>query len=127
MIKALQRADHTRPGKFLAYLKMILRNAAFDWTRKNKKKMEYLKLNTNSMPGTRTAFAEAISKEALQFFDDTVKKLSRRERRVVILRVVEGLCFRDVAKKMKVSPQAARILFWRAKEHLKGFLSYMKA
>lgn len=109
---------------------MVVRNASLDWAKKNRRKMEYLTRNTNSMASiskTRTAFAEAISKEALQFFDDTVKKLSRRERRVVILRVVEGLCFRDVAKKMKVSPQAARILFWRAKENLKGFLSYMKA
>lgn len=106
---------------------MILRNAAFDWARKDKRKQEYIRINTNSMSATRSAFAEAISKEALQFFDSSVKKLSRRERRVVILRVVEGLCFNDVGKKMKLSPQAARILFWRAKENLKGFLKYMKA
>lgn len=127
IIRALQRADKSLPGKFLAYVRMILRNAAFDWARKNKRKMEYLRINTNSQPSTRSAFAEAISKEALQFFDSCVKKLSRKERRVVILRVIEGLCFRDVAKKMKTSPQAARILFWRAKERLRDFLGYMKA
>lgn len=127
MIKAIQRADKSRPGKFLAYLRMIIRNAAFDWSNKNRRKLEYLRINTNSQSDSRSAFAEAISKEALQFFDGCVKKLTRKERRVVLLRVIDGLCFRDIAKKMKTNPQAARVLFWRAKERLRDFLGYMKA
>ena len=125
--KVIRRADVTRPGKFLDYLKVVLRNAALDWARKNKRRMQHLADNTNSLSPARSAFAEAISKEALEFFDDSVSRLSKRERRAVILRVIDGLGFKDIGKKMKLTPQAARILFWRAKQNLRQFMVYMKA
>lgn len=121
----LEKADLSRIKTFLAYLKICLRHNAFDWVRRDKVRRNYLELKQEQT--TRSAFVDVISREAMQFFDGTVRKLPRRERRMLILRVVDGLCFRDIGRKMKMSEVACRAMFWRMKDRLRGFLAYMEA
>lgn len=111
---------------FIGYLRICIRHNAFDWVRHDKVARTFLEHNSREKV-TRSAFAEAISREAMQFFDKAVKKLPRKERRIVIMKVIDGLCFRDISRKMKVTEVCARTAFWRAKQRLSGFLDYMEA
>jgi RNA polymerase sigma factor (sigma-70 family) len=122
IVKAVSRVESSRVSKFLPYLKTILRNAAFDWVRRFKKQQDYLHLNHDL--STRSAFAEAISQEALEIFDGIVSKLPKRMRRIIIMRVVDRLSFGEISKKVKISKVYARGIFFRAKEKLRSLLAY---
>jgi RNA polymerase sigma factor (sigma-70 family) len=124
--KCAERAHRVSPGKIVAYIRAVLRNKAFDWNRRAKRRERYLEFVHDEAP-TRAAFAEAISREALEYFDAVIKKLPRAIRRVVILRVIEKLSYDEIAKKMKITQTAARTRFFRAKQALWEWVSYMKA
>lgn len=122
IVKAISRVDASRVQKFIPYLKTIIRNAAFDWLRRFRKQQDYLYLNHDL--SARSAFAEAISQEALEIFDGIVSKLPKRLRRLVILRVVDRLSYDEISKKMRITVASAKTEFFRVKEKFWSLLTY---
>lgn len=124
--KTIEKIDPAREIKFLPYLYMVVRNRAFDWVRRFCKQREYIKKNSIDVTA-RSAFADAISKEALEMFDRVVKRLTRKERRAILLKVVDQLTFVDIAKKMKITALNARQLVFRARGRLQVWMRDLRA
>jgi RNA polymerase sigma factor (sigma-70 family) len=121
-----QRADPTRPETFLGYLKLVLRNKAFDWLKRWKRQRTYLE-DTRGRTTIRSAYSEVVSREAIQLFRDALETLTRRERRAIIMRVVEELGYADIARQLRVTPVAAKTIVFRAKLRLDEWIKYMRA
>jgi RNA polymerase sigma-70 factor, ECF subfamily len=117
--KCAERADLSKvhPGKLLAYLKMILRNKALDWLRRWKKQRTYIELHHET--SDRSAFAEVICKEAMEFFDGCVLKLPKQYRRAVVLKVVHKLTNEQIAKRLKVPHGTVMSRLFRARQLLR--------
>ncbi len=117
--KCAERADLSRVhrGKLLAYLKMILRNKALDWLRRWKKQRTYIELHHET--SDRSAFAEVICKEAMEFFDKCVLKLPKPYRRAIILKVVHKLTNEQIAKRLKVPHGTIMSRLFRARQILR--------
>lgn len=125
IVKVLERGDLTK--NFLGYLYMTVRNNAQDWYNKWRRQQQYIARNVDAAVTTRTSFAEAISREAMKLFDKVISKMSRKQRRVVILRVIHLLSFEEIEKKTKIKKGAARQIFFRAKIHLEEWVEYLRA
>lgn len=119
--KTLQRIDPSRDIKFLAYLRMVTKNRALDWLRKFLRQKAYMERASTDLLA-RSAFAEAISHEALKTFDIMVKRLSKKERRAIVMKVVGQLTFEEISKKMKVPPSHVRQLVFRARGRLQVWM-----
>jgi RNA polymerase sigma factor (sigma-70 family) len=124
--KAIERVDPARITKFLAYLKMVIRNQSLDWLKKSVKQRTYLKRASTHLT-TRSAFAEAISREALKVFDEVVLRLTRRERRAFLMRVIDRLSFEKIAKRLKTTSTNAKTIVFRARQRLQGWMGYLRA
>jgi RNA polymerase sigma-70 factor (ECF subfamily) len=114
--KCAERTDlsRIRPGKLLAYLKMILKNKALDWLRRWKRQRTYYELHHDG--ADRGAFAEVICREAMEFFDRCVLKLPKEYRKAIILKVVHKLTNEQIAKRLKVPRGTIMSRLFRARK-----------
>jgi RNA polymerase sigma-70 factor, ECF subfamily len=64
----------------------------------------------------------AIEQEAATSFDNALTKLSEDDRRVVLLRRIEGYTNQQVAKLLEITPQAASMRYLRAIRRLKELM-----
>lgn len=123
--KAAERVSSDRPTYFLAWLQAIARNMAFHWIRDNGIHEKILM----GLPkrAERSAFASAMSREAVSFFDSEVKRLTENQRRALLMRIVDRLSFDEIGVAMKMRAGTARALVHRARHRLAEWLGYMRA
>ncbi len=105
---------------------MVVRNRALDWLKRWKRQRTYLE-KTRGSAVTRSAYAEAVSREAVQLFQEALETLTERERRAIIMRAVEDLGYAEIARKLRITPITARMTVFRAKIYLEDWLKYMRA
>jgi RNA polymerase sigma-70 factor (ECF subfamily) len=72
--------------------------------------------------GVASPSAQARRREAAALLADQLARLPEDYREVIILRNLEGLAFEEVARRMGRSPGAARVLWMRALDRLRGLL-----
>jgi RNA polymerase sigma factor (sigma-70 family) len=124
VVRALERLEVDRPTNFMAWLFQIARNLCRHFIRDRKATQRMLE--NQSRRNARSAFADAITREALQVFDVEFQRLTPRQRRVFLMRIIDRLSFREIGQKMELRPGAARAVFHRAKERLGTWLGYMR-
>lgn len=94
----------------MALLHTITKNYCLNLLRENKKytlsDKIYLEDNFNK-------------EESEMMFYDYLKVLSERDRMVVILKIVYGYTFKEIAEILKISDSNAEKIFYRAKEKIK--------
>lgn len=105
---------------------MVIRNQSLDWLKKFLKQKTYLRRASTDLT-TRSAFAEVISKEALKVFDEAVLRLTRRERRTFLMRVIDRLSYEKIGKKLKITSTNAKTIIFRARRRLRGWMGYLQA
>lgn len=124
---ALQRVLIDRPVYFVAWLAMIARNRAFRLLRDLEIEGRVFGDLASRARSERSAFAEAISREALDLFDRGIEQLTKSQRRVLLLRIVDHLSFDEIGARLKMRPGAARSHAQRAKGRLTEWVGYMRA
>lgn len=124
VVRALERLEMDRPTHFLPWLFSIARNLCRHFIRD--KKSTQRMLEKQGYRETRSAFAETITREALSIFDIELQRLTERQRRVFLMRIIDKLSFREIGDRLDIRSGAARAVFHRAKENLGTWLGYMK-
>jgi RNA polymerase sigma factor (sigma-70 family) len=105
------------------YAKTSVRNLAFRWLRRNRcfdKFVERSKVRKTRM--NRSALEDVLGAESVVNFKKALRKLTAAQRKVIKLRVVQGLSHDEIAIKMGLKPGAVRALFFRAREAIKPLL-----
>lgn len=123
--RAMERVESDKPRNFIAWLYSIARNMARHWIR-DRKVYERM-LEGRGERSTRSAFAEVMSQEALEVFDGELSRLSRNQRRALLMRIVDRMSCEEIAEKMELASGAVRALLHRARQRLRGWLGYMRA
>jgi RNA polymerase sigma-70 factor (ECF subfamily) len=118
IVSAARRTDMTKiyPGRLVGWIKIILRNKALDWLRRWKRVRTYRELHQEIH--TRSTVEEAISREALAYFEKVVGKLPKAFRKVMLLRIVKELSIDEIAKRLKVSTGTVMSRFYRGRHML---------
>ena len=131
VLNGLKRLDHLNdPRAIVSWLAMIVRNAALDVVRKRKR--------TAGGPGSADAeeiqVAADAPDETFQMDPDqreivftAVADLPESQAAVITLRHVEGLDIADLADRLDITPNNARVRLFRAYEKLRGDASVRQA
>ena len=98
---------------------IIIRNAAIDIYRRNKKSSEYCETYEDSKAVTETDFFEKFQYEQLRA---AIGKLSAESQDAIYLSCIEGYTAGDMAKMLGISKAAAYKRIKRAKNALKQIL-----
>lgn len=125
IVRATERVLVDRPTYFLAWLQGIARNMAFHWRR-------HLKVHEKSVVDfhgkmERSAFAETISREALDLFDRGLRELTKNQRRALLMSVVDQMSCGEIGDRLNLKSTAVRSLLFRARSSLAGWIGYMHA
>jgi RNA polymerase sigma factor (sigma-70 family) len=124
----LHAVQHFRGDRGASIGTLVLhtaRNRVLDWMKHQKVKERHLERRGHG--NTRSAFAEALTREALELFDREVKRLKKRDRQVILMRVVDQMGFEEISQKLRLTVENARLIFWRARTQLAEWLGYMRA
>ncbi|MEM6749986.1 MAG: sigma-70 family RNA polymerase sigma factor [Planctomycetota bacterium] len=125
VLKAMQRLDQlAEPKAVVGWLGQIVRHAAIDIARK---------------PARATTSSELLDSSALAPVDDgpaedevalvleEVEQLPPSQADVLTLRFVEGLSVSELAERLGITPNAARVRMFRGYERLRGNSRLRKA
>lgn len=123
--RAMERVETDKPRHFIAWLYAIAQNMARHWIR-DRKSYERM-LGDRGHRSARSAFAEVMSQEALEIFDGELTKLTKTQRRALLMRILDRMSVEDIAGKMRLRNGAVRALLHRARLRLRGWLGYMRA
>lgn len=128
IVKCAQMADPEKvpPYKIVSYLMTMLRNAAFSWFRHDRVVRAHLRVPRDLT--SKSALAEAISREAVEYFKSLVADLPRSFRRVILLSVIENLTYDQISKRLKIPVGTVMSRMYRARQTLlPKFSDYLKA
>ncbi len=122
--KAIKNIDSFQGGKVLTWLCTIAKHTYFDYV----KKKEYSNLAltgelTEQIPDEQLQPEQAmLQKEDRTQLYRMLQKLSSEERDVVYLRIFADLSFREIGDILGKSENWARVIFYRSKNKLKGWM-----
>jgi RNA polymerase sigma-70 factor (ECF subfamily) len=102
-------------GAFLGYLRQIVLNKIRDEARRVKRRPQHVELTEAVDPvDTSSPLEEAIGRDRLKCYEESLEKLGEAQRGAVILRLEMGMRYRDIADALDVnSAEAARALVGR--------------
>lgn len=125
--KGMEQVEISQPNptKLKAWLYSIVLNLARQWKR-NETSHE-MALRKQSVRSARDSFSEAISREALQLFDHELQRLTKMQRKILLLRIIDRLSFDEIGLKLNLRSGAARAIMHRARAKLRRWLGYMRA
>jgi RNA polymerase sigma-70 factor (ECF subfamily) len=107
-------------GAMRAWLKVILRNLAAQHARKRSTHTVHSELSS-SLPDPAVCFATGMDgSEKVSDVMHHLQHVSERNRKVVMLRVVENLSFKDVGDRLGMSEVNARVVFNRVVKELRS-------
>ena len=118
LVRALNRVDTFEPrgeGAFLGYLRHIVLNKIRDEARRAGRKPQHVELKHEmERLDSPSPLEEAIGREELQAYEESLLELVASQREAVILRLELGMRYRDIAEALGVSSsEAARALVGR--------------
>lgn len=123
-IKAWKSIDrYKRTGApLIAWLTTIARNLVIDHYRVRKKEVL---LEVETMSNTPETDPETVTETSLtrEYMKNAVLKLKGEKQKVIIMRFIDGLEYTDIAKAMKKSEGAIRIIQFRALKDLRRILN----
>ena len=102
-LRALYGIDNFANGSARAWLLTIVRNAAYDWLRKNRSKSMVFVDDVEDVEGAhdesdfRTPEAALLKSEEARLLESAVLALPLHYRETLVLREVQGLSYRDIA------------------------------
>ena len=106
---------------FSTYLYRTNLNTANSWFTRNKwKKLLHLDQIFNQQTIDQSVEKEWINKELW----DAISKLPKKQRSVVIMRIAEGLSYKEISAVTGMSEGTAKVNFHHALNTLKGVLNY---
>lgn len=121
--KAYQKlATFNQTAKFSTWLYRIGVNTCYDYLRKNKNKKEEIELTSVEMKeyGPEEKYQE---KEKVEEIKRAVGKLSQEQQVIVHLHLFGDLSYEAIAEILKISPEAAKMRYYRARASLQKELS----
>jgi len=101
-------------AKFSTWLYRVGANTCYDYLRKNKEKtqdVEWEKLEVKA-EGPEEKFQQ---KESLLEIERAVKTLSAEQQTIVTLHLFNGLAYEDIAQVLQITPEAAKMRYYRAR------------
>jgi RNA polymerase sigma-70 factor (ECF subfamily) len=121
-LKAFAHLDRFRPGtNFRAWLFRIAHNSFANQYRSPQRRRERLPEN---LPGAdRGPVDEVVSREALEGVASALARLPIEFRAALLLRVEEGLSFRQIAEVLDLTEETARWRVFKARQKLLGLLA----
>lgn len=122
LMRALNRLDAfdtEGDGSFLAYLRRILLNTVKDEIRRTGRRGPSTTLDeADVLESSPSPVERAVGREELARYESALARLSRRQQDALILRIELGLSFPEIAAETESTPDAARMLFKRARARL---------
>lgn len=123
--KLFRNAARYEPaGKFTTYFYKVLNNLCLDtFRRMNRKSMPDLQSFENpvldGLPGNRDeADSKARAEEERRLVREAVNRLPEAQRKVIVLRELEGLKYREIADALDLSLNEVKVLIHRGRKSL---------
>ena len=115
-LRQLDRFEFRHDEAFLAYLRKSIRHRIVDEIRRAHRRPALVALGTReSIDRGASPLERLIAKSRLQRYRDRLAALSSRDRRLIVLRVEQGLSYADVAARLGMRTEsAARMAITRA-------------
>ena len=122
LLRALNNIGQMRlqhPGSFFFYLKQTILNAIRDDVRRQRRRYASATLIPEDTQNSDITSQDLGTKYAdMAAYDYALKKLPRRQQRLLIMRLEFGLSYDEIATECGCSPDAARMMVTRAVTHL---------
>jgi RNA polymerase sigma factor (sigma-70 family) len=123
IMRALNNIESFEPrgeGAFLGYLRHIVLNKIRDEARRAQRRPPHVALDDElDSVGAPSPLEEAIGREQLTRYEESLAQLPSSQREAVVLRLELGMRYRDMAEALGVaSAEAARSLVGRGMVHL---------
>ena len=96
-------------AKFSTWLFNIVHRRVADYYRRNTDKLNNAEIDEN-MPANH----DAANLENELVLKQILNRLSHQQREIILLRIVDGLSFNEIAKKLEIQLGAAKLRFYRA-------------
>ena len=120
-LRVIRKRDQYIPGSpFSCWFYAIVRNVCLDMLRKRAREKELLE-------NAAAIFEPSKTRTELSEIPKLLDSLASRERDVLVLRIVHGLGFRDVAAALGISEEAAKKRAQRALRRLREKVSGSKS
>lgn len=124
--RGFERAELHKPRHPGAWITQIAANMCRHWLRSRKIHERFLEY-VGPPRDVRSAGDEVLGREALTLFKDMVDRLSDKQRRALLYRMVDHLPYEEIAELMGLRAGAVRALVLRARRGLEGWRLYMDA
>ena len=105
-----------------AYARRAAINLAFDWRRSNKHNHSGLERLQEPASNDNSPLANMVQTEQLQQVLDTIGRLNKTPREVLVMRYIEEQSTEDIAKQLQKTPHHVRALCSRALGHVRDKL-----
>lgn len=106
-----------------AWLYTVARNLYYNHVKRSNITQSVVeKLSYMQNGNVKDPLEQVIAKEKENHLQEALSNLDKKYRDVMILQYYEGLSQKDIAKRMKISPENVRVLVHRAKKMLKEYL-----
>jgi RNA polymerase sigma-70 factor (ECF subfamily) len=94
-----------------------------DRRRAERRGPQVLEISESDVATEFDALDDMVADEAMARVRDAIKRLTPTQREVFVLRVMEGLSYREVAKVVSTTEGAARVHYHNAMRAIKEFLN----
>lgn len=122
LLRTLDRLDAFEAagaGSLLAYMRRILLNAVKDEIRRTRRRGPSVTLDEAEFEGDGASPVERlVGRQELACYESALARLSRRQQEALVLRIEFGMSFPEIAAETDSTPDAARMLFHRARAQL---------
>ncbi len=110
-----------------AYARRAAINLAFDWRRSNKH--NHLGLDRLQEPASNdnSPLANMVQTEQLEQVLETIDRLNKASREVLVMRYIEEQSTDDIAEQLRKTPHQVRALCSKAMKHLRDILESNKS
>ena len=110
-------------GNTAGFIKKLAYNHCVDVYRAKKDIVKFTDLSEPSSKETPENLSE--EKENLEYFEKVLDKLPEKERIIILMFYIECYPVKKVAKEMKMSESAIKVMLFRTRKKIKGLLSDM--
>jgi RNA polymerase sigma-70 factor (ECF subfamily) len=122
-VRAFASIDHFRGESSLrTWLFTILRRQVLDRSRSERRRGEQVQVQESDAATEFDSLDAVVADETRQRLQTAMERLTRTQREVFVLRVSEGLSYREIAEVAETTEGAARVHYHNAMRSIKEFL-----